>query len=139
MKADEETKASVLARLETLNRAFISQDGEQVLKLFATDPDVTFLASEAGETAVGQNELKLLLNGLFSRPEAYSWKWLEVSVSASGTVAWVSADTVIQVHKGTDMKEYPYRLTTVFEKRGTEWLLMHFHGSEPVNQEDDND
>ncbi len=139
MKADEEIESSILARLESLNRAFISQDGEQVLNLFATDPDVTFLASEAGETAVGPNDLKLLLNELFSRPEAYSWKWLEVSVSGSETVAWAAADTVIQVHKGTSIREYPYRLTTVFEKRGSEWLLMHFHGSEPVNQEENDD
>src|SRR5438552_7683928 len=99
MKADGETESSILARLETLNRAFIGQDEQQALELFATDPDVTFLASEAGEKAVGHNELKVLLKELFSRAEAYSWKWFEVSVSASGTVAWAAADTVIQVHK----------------------------------------
>ena len=132
MRANGEIESKVFAILEMLNKAFLNRDVDNALDLFASDPDVFFVASEPGETALGKTELKALFQKLFSRPEAYSWKWRRRVVSSSGAVAWVVAETLIQVHKGADIQEYPYRLTAVFEKRGVNWLCLHFHGSEPV-------
>ncbi|MDG6995384.1 MAG: nuclear transport factor 2 family protein [Nitrososphaerota archaeon] len=39
--------------------------------------------------------------------------------------------SVIQSHDGKS-EVSPYRLSAVFEKRNSRWLIMQYHGSEPA-------
>jgi uncharacterized protein (TIGR02246 family) len=122
---------AIRSLLERLNQGFARQDVQQVLKLFAPDPEITFIGSEAGETAAGPAELRNLLEGLFARPETYRWHWGELHINTNGQTAWLVSHAVLLV-EGPESLELPYRITLVLQRRGTSWRIMHYHGSEPV-------
>jgi ketosteroid isomerase-like protein len=117
--------------LERLNRGFARQDVQQILDLFAPDPQTVYLGSEAGETAIGPTQLRTLLEGLFARPETYQWRWGELHISEIGPFAWLTTEAILRV-QGRERLELPYRITLVLEHRADRWLVMHYHGSEPV-------
>jgi ketosteroid isomerase-like protein len=117
--------------LERLNQGFARQDVQQVLDLFAPGPEIVYLGSEAGETAVGPPQLRTLLQALFARPETYQWRWGQLHVSVMGQFAWLTTEATLQV-EGQERLELPYRITLVLQRRGDGWLVVHYHGSEPV-------
>ena len=117
--------------LERLNQGFARQDVQQVLDLFAPGPEIVYLGSEAGETAVGPTQLRTLLQALFARPETYQWRWGQLHVSVMGQFAWLTTEATLQV-EGQERLELPYRITLVLQRRGDGWLVVHYHGSEPV-------
>ncbi len=71
MKADAHTEAELLAILDQFGQAFAKRDVAGVFELFVPDSDLVFMGSEEAETAVGWDEFKLVLERIFSRPEAY--------------------------------------------------------------------
>ena len=134
MRASARIERVVKSVLENFNNAFASKSVDAVLKLFTTDSDVTFIGSEAGEYAIGRSALESRLKGLFSREEFYTWKWNEVSTFSVGLVAWAVVKADIQVNKNTGIEEYTYRITAILEKRNDQSFFVHFHGSEPVEE-----
>ena len=134
LKPDAKTESEVLATLDEFSGAFARRTQERVMALFATDADIVFIGSEAGETAIGPNALEIRLKAIFSRPESYSWEWKWRSVSAAESVAWVTADAVVRAKGGERDLALPYRLTVVMEKRHDRWLWMQYHGSEPAGR-----
>ena len=133
MKADAATETAVMKILEDLSDGLASRDVQRVLGLFATDADIVLLGSEEGEKAIGRIELENFLGRLFSRPMAYSFERRWFSVSMEGSVAWVVAECFVHAGTADQHVSSPYRLTMVLVKRGGKWLVMHFHGSEPVS------
>ncbi|SRR5258706_506640 len=136
MRANMVMESEVRASLNKLNQGFASRNVEMVLGLFAPDPDVVFIASEADEVASGPTQLKALVEELLSRPEVYSWDWQHILVSAAGSVAWIVApSSLINVRSSDGQREsFPYRLTGILERRGEDWMWVHFHGSEPSDE-----
>jgi uncharacterized protein (TIGR02246 family) len=125
------TGPAILTLLERLNQGFARQDVQQVLDLFAPDPEIVFIGSEAGETATGPTQLRTLLEALFARPETYQWRWGEPHGRVTGQVAWLTTEAVLLV-EGPERLQLPYRTTLVLQRRGDAWLIMHYHGSEPA-------
>jgi uncharacterized protein (TIGR02246 family) len=132
MKADLQTEAAVMAVLDDFNDAVATRNFNKVLGLFTSDQDVFLLASEAGERAIGREELESFFRRAFSRSAAYSWTWREWIVSASGPVAWVALDATVHMSDEQGVRSAPYRITVVLERRGGKWLLVQYHGSEPA-------
>lgn len=133
MKADASTEIAVMKILEDLSNSFASRHLQRSLDLCATDADVILLGSEAGEKAIGRNELKNFLKRLFSRPMSYSLEWNWHSVSVESSVAWIVAEGLVHVRIANKHLSTPYHLTMVLVKRGGKWLIMHWHGSEPIS------
>jgi len=133
MKADASTETAVMKILKDFSDGCASRHVQRVLSLFATDTDVVLLGSEEGEKAIGQGALKNFLERLFSRPMAYSLEWKWHSVSIEDSVAWVVAEGLVHAKTADRHLSAPYRLTMVLVKRRDKWLIMHWHGSEPVN------
>jgi ketosteroid isomerase-like protein len=132
MRADSKTEAEVFAVLERFRKTTSERDLEGVLQLFADDSDVFIMGSEATETALGPVEVKKFFERIFARPVAYHFEWKSRSVSHAQSVAWITIDASVRV-LGKDVDRIgPYRITAILEKRGTEWLIVHYHGSEPV-------
>jgi uncharacterized protein (TIGR02246 family) len=125
------TTPAILNLLERQNRGFARRDVTQVLDLFTPDPEVVFIGSEAGETAVGPTQLRTLLEALFARREIYQWSWGQLHVRETGQFAWLTTETTLQV-QGRERLELPYRITMVLQRRGDAWLIIHYHGSEPA-------
>ena len=122
---------AILNLLERLNQGFARRDVSQVLDLFTPDPEIVFIGSEAGETATGPTQLRTLLEALFARPETYQWRWGQLHVRVIGQVAWLTTEATLRV-QGRERLELPYRITLVLQRRGGRWLVIHYHGSEPV-------
>lgn len=125
------TGPAILNLLERLNQGFARHDVHQVLDLFAPDPEIVFIGSEAGETATGPTQLRTLLEALFARTETYQWRWGEPHGKVTGQVAWLTTEAVLLV-EGPERLQLPYRTTLVLQRRGDAWLITHYHGSEPV-------
>jgi ketosteroid isomerase-like protein len=117
--------------LERLNQGFARRDVQQVLNLFAPGPETTFIGSEAEESAAGPAQLRSLLEVLFARGETYHWRWRQLHISTTGHTAWLMAQAILLV-EGPQPLELPYRMTLVLQRRGTTWLIVHYHGSEPA-------
>jgi len=132
MKADAATETAIKKILEDLSDSLSSRDVQRALGLFASDADIVLLGSEEGEKAIGSRELENFLGRLFSRPMAYSLEWMWFLVSMEGSVAWVVAEGFVHARTADQHVSSPYRLTMVLVKRGDKWLIMHWHGSEPV-------
>lgn len=125
------TGAAILNLLERLNKGFAGRDVAQVLDLFALDPELVFIGSEAGETATGPTQLRTLLEALFARPEIYQWRWGQLHVRVIGQFAWLTTEAILLV-QSRERLELPYRITLVLQRRGDGWLIIHYHGSEPA-------
>jgi ketosteroid isomerase-like protein len=132
MKADAKTEKAILGLLKGFSDNFSLKDIDGTLSLFAEGADVVMLGSEDWEMGVGSKNLRPVFQKLFSRKESFSWDWKWHTVSSSGSVAWVLATGDIHTHTGKADVPAPYRLSAVFEKQGDKWLLMQFHGSQPV-------
>lgn len=132
MQADEDIEAAVRAVLRAVNDALERRDLDGLLTLFASDPDVSLIGSEAGETAVGPSELRMFFEGLFARAGTFSFDWDSSTVSARGDIAWFVADASTRYLEGQHVTEIPYRTTGILERQQDRWLLIHYHGSEPV-------
>lgn len=125
------TGPTILHLLERLNQGFARHDVQQVLDLFAPGPQIVFIGSEAGETAIGPTQLRTLLEALFARPETYQWRWGQPHLRVTGHLAWLTTEAVLFV-EGPERLQLPYRITLVLQRRANAWLIMHYHGSEPA-------
>ena len=128
MQADAQTREEVLLTLAAFRSAISERRLEGALALFAPDADVTLIGSSAGELARGPLELRAFLERLLAGPETIGWEWDDVSISASGDVAWLWLEGGLVLDGRSDRA---YRISGVLERRSGRWLWTLFHGSEP--------
>jgi ketosteroid isomerase-like protein len=126
--ADAETREEVLLALGEFRAAVSQRRLEGVLALFLPDADVAIIGSSLGEIARGPIELRGFFARLFSGPQAIAWEWDDVSISASGDVAWLWLEGALVLDGRSDRA---YRISGVLERRQGRWLWSLFHGSEP--------
>ncbi len=132
MKADASTEDAILGLLSGFSANFTKQDVEGALGLFAPDAEVVMMGSEDWEMGVGRENIRGVFKRLLSRRETYRWEWKWHMLAASGSVAWILAKGECHTRTGETETVSPYRLSSVFEKRGDRWLWVLFHGSEPM-------
>jgi ketosteroid isomerase-like protein len=119
--------------LHALSTAFQSKDVETLLRLFSTDPTVTYAGSESGEKATGPAEVRALLSDLLGRPAAYSFDFGDLTFSEHHGLVWLLADG-----EGTETGQdgtrdtFPYRLTGVLTNEESQWRWLMLAGSEPT-------
>jgi ketosteroid isomerase-like protein len=128
MLADAETREEVLLALGQMREAVSERRLEGVLALFAPDADATLIGSSVGEIARGPMEMRPFLEQVFDSPQTISWEWDDVSVSASGDIAWLWLEGALVLDGRSDRA---YRISGVLERRQGRWLWSLFHGSEP--------
>jgi uncharacterized protein (TIGR02246 family) len=128
VQADAQTREEVLWVLGEFRAAVSDRRLEGVLSLFAPDADATRIGSSLGEIARGPIELRAFLEKLFDQPQAVSWEWDDVSISAAGDVAWLWLEGALSLD-GRSARAY--RISGVLERRQGRWLWSLFHGSEP--------
>ena len=128
MQADAQTREEVLWVLGEFRAAVSDRRLEGVLSLFAPDADATLIGSSLGEIARGPMGLRAFLETLFDQPQAVSWEWDDVSISAAGDVAWLWLEGALCLD---GRSERAYRISGVLERRQGRWLWSLFHGSEP--------
>jgi ketosteroid isomerase-like protein len=132
MRADKHTEIEVMATLQTFAEAWASRDIDAVLGLFGPDPDVVVIGSGLEEKRMGRAELREQLLRDWARSEAVSVEFGWHLVSASGVVAWVTADMMVHARIAGKHMTFPGRLTAVLEKRRGKWKWMQSHFSLPA-------
>lgn len=135
MKPDAATERVVLDALGAVLEAYRSRDADRLVALTAPDADVVLIGTGADERRVGAAELRLQAERDWSQSDSAAFELTWTSVSAAGVVAWVAGEGVVRVLAGGQEVVLPVRLTTVFEQRGGQWLLVHMHGSFPASEQ----
>lgn len=120
--------------VDRLGTAFLSQDVAGVLACFVPDEDITYVGSEAGESATGRTEVEKLLEGLFARPDAYSWQASAATVHTVPGGAFVLAEADgAEHHPDGSVTPFPYRVTGLLSRRPSGiWLWRAVQGAEPT-------
>lgn len=136
MKADAMTEAAVKSVLNELAESYKKRNLEGALAIFVPDPDVVLYGTGADEKRVGLAQLRMQVERDWSQSDAVwlDFKWM--SVSASGSVAWVAADAAFHVEAGGEKMSFPARTTFVLEKRGNNWLIAQSHFSFPAGEQE---
>ena len=125
--------AAVIAAADRLSAAFAARDIDAALDCFVTDDDIGYTGSELGETASGRDAVSALLEAVFARDEAYSWRVTDARVHVYGRCAYLFTEADGQVR--TDAGEtvpFPYRISGVLEEHGGRWRWRHCQGGEPA-------
>ena len=124
--------AAVVAAAERLSAAFAARDVGAALDCFVTDEAIGYAGSERAETATGRDAVSALLEAVFARDEAYSWRVTEARVHAYAECAYLfaEADGLARTDAGETVP-FPYRISGVLEEDGDRWRWRHCQGGEP--------
>ena len=135
MKADEQTRAEVMAAVDELFAAYAARDIERLQAGFSPDSDmVNFGVGGDTERRTGLAGLYHEFEGEWAVTEESSCELGWHSLSAAGSVAWLVADAYLRWKvTGQEPESGAARLTMVFQRREGRWLCMHKHFSVPVD------
>ncbi|MCD6310028.1 MAG: nuclear transport factor 2 family protein [Candidatus Eremiobacteraeota bacterium] len=132
MKADPVTESAVMGILNMYAIAYGKKDIENVISLFAPDPDMVTIGVGQDDRRIGLTEFKDRLEAEVTRFEKAKMDFTWHSVSCSGNVAWIAADIIMHEYYGSKEVNYPVRLTAVMEHRKERWLITQLHKSLPA-------
>lgn len=134
MMNPEQTKADVIAALNSAHDAYARRDVNALLAHFAPAPDVVMIGTGADERRVGLNEIKAQAERDWAQTEASSIQlgWHSVTASKDGSTAWVAADGKFNVRAEGQEMTVPARVTAVLENHGGKWLVAQAHYSTPM-------
>jgi uncharacterized protein (TIGR02246 family) len=121
-------REEALQVVEKWTRAFSASDVDAIVKLYA--PDALFLGTSSRTVVVEPAEIRRYFDQalLSTKPMSATLRTYSATVLSDTTVVVTGLDTVTGVRDGK-----PFggdgRVTFVVAKRGTEWLIAHFHRS----------
>lgn len=119
--------------VSALSAAFAARDVERCLACYTSDDDISYVGSEAGESAHGREAVRRLLTELFRRPEAYTWDPTSLVKHPVGDVIHVTADATGHATRDDGGRDdYPYRLTGLLQPTDSGWKWRVCAGAEPT-------
>src|SRR6266851_4703066 len=120
------------ARLEQVLAAWATLDPSKPAVFYAKDPGLAFY-DVAPRIYKGWAEYEKGARDMFKTMRSLSLKMHDADVHTAGNVAWTTAlvDAVMNDKDGKQEKMNA-RWTTVWEKRGNNWLIVHDHFSVPL-------
>lgn len=133
MEVNNHVDEEIRAALDSWFNAYSKQDADSLLSMVAPDENVVFIGTESDERKIGRDGLLEGLQRDFAQTDSITVRLPWVSISASGTVAWVAADYIYDVVSDNINVQVSGRLTLVMEKRNDRWLIVQAHFSAPVD------
>lgn len=137
MIADDQIDAAVRNVMDKFAESYTKRNLEGVLALFAPDDDVVLFGTGADEKRIGLAEIRRQVERDWSQSEAAVMSYGWISISASGSVAWMSADVTYNATIGGQELTLEGRLTNVLENRHGNWLIVQLHFSLPVSEQEE--
>ncbi len=131
MKAESKAEQEILAVLNEFDKAFREQDLHRMMKLFVDD-EAIFVGAESGAEARGIQQIRSFFESFFSEPFVFGFDWQKVNIDVIGEVAWLFSNCHIEVISAAGRHHHPYRVTAIFQRVGSQWRWLHYHGSEPA-------
>ena len=125
-------KEDALQVLDKWTSAFTDSDVNGIVKLYA--PDAVFLGTGSKTVVVKPEEIRTYFEQalLSNRPRGATLNSYSAMVLSDTVVAFAGLDTVTGVRDGKPFSANG-RVTFVVAKRGSEWLIVHFHRSAMPN------
>jgi len=120
------------ATLGELTRRIHARDFT-ALDLFDGD-DALLIGSATGEVCLGREQIHAHLAHYYDMASRVGFTWSRTLTGALGdTTAWLWAEGEVAL-TGSDNKQTtgPYRLASVFVRRGSDWRIRLFSGSQPA-------
>lgn len=127
------------ARLEEVVDAWVTLDASRAARLYATDdPDLT-IYDIAPLKYTGWAEVEKGAVKVFQPIKSMTQKLSDdVKIHNSGNTAWATATLIIYLlNKDGSREQIHARWTTIWEKRGAGWVIVHEHLSTPPPQTTD--
>jgi len=126
----ESEKAAIKAVLDNYVASVENEDMELYAKNMAHDSDmVNFGTSE--DPIIGWDALKKIMedqNAALSQTKINVTN-MAIHVSETGKLAWATCLWDLKAMMGENPIELPVRCTWILEKRGNDWVIVHFHKS----------
>ncbi len=118
--------AEVEARLSEMYAAWAARDEPRIRRLFSTRPDLKLWGTDAFERIVGRDEA----DQVFRTWIAACPPWISIvpdhrSIGVVGDLAWAADDVTGRWRAGSEAGEDHYRCTTVWQRIGGEWYVVH--------------
>ena len=132
----EAEKVAVQTAIDQLSQATETKDIELFSQLVAHDEDMVSFGTDAAERWIGWESSKEAAQKQFDAFDSIKFSVRDqiIKISQSGTVAWYSQITDLQViMQGEQISVEGIRSTGVLEKRDGKWVLVQSHGSVPVS------
>ena len=134
MKADEKTAGEVVEAMTSLLGAYEAHNLEQVMDLYAPDPDATALGTNLDQFLTGSEAIRQAYGENFDAFGRIGLKMMEHQVSAEGGVAWLSAKCLASFEIDGDEISTRSRLTAVLVRRTGQWKVIQFHLTFPSDE-----
>jgi ketosteroid isomerase-like protein len=131
LKADAKTQSEVIQSFKGMFEAYKKKDLQATLSFWASDPDIVVIGTGEDEKGTGLTYLTESLKRDWMQGEVQSIGVKNFSVSAEGSVAWLSADVTFDYKVAEGRFDLPTRLTAVMEKCNGKWLWVQMHLSTP--------
>ena len=124
-------KADVLMANQTFYRALSAGSIEGISAAFAQDGNVTALLEMSKEIALGWPAVLAVWRDVpFDAFSELSVVMTDPVIEVNGLVAWaVGLEKIRGKMKSGEEFAWTGRGTNIFEKRGSEWLIVHHHAS----------
>jgi len=134
-ESEKHAKSNLKSAVDQLMGAFEKESVEMFDDVMAKDTGMVTFGTDASERWVGFDEVR----GSFAKQvgafevESIDTKNQVIKTSNSGEVAWFSQIVDWHISSGGNSQTISgIRVTGVLEKRGTEWKIVQFHTSAPV-------
>lgn len=134
-ESEKHAKSNLKNAVDQLMGAFENESVEMFDDVMAKDTGMVTFGTDASERWVGFTEVRDSFAkqvGAFE-VERIDTKNQVIKTSNSGEIAWFSQIVDWHISSGGNSQTIPgIRVTGVLEKRGTEWKIVQFHTSAPV-------
>jgi len=133
VKAEPNTAAEILNTLNQVLEAYSQGKLDEMMHLFAPDPDVTLIGIGAENRCVGLENIRSHLKETFDHTAPIVSAELEDPIiSEHGGVAWISTGVKVQFEVAGESVNIYYRNTTTLIKQNEKWLIAQMHNSSPL-------
>jgi len=133
LKADPKTEAEVMDFLNRFAQAYKERKIDDLMALFAPDPDIVLIGTGMDGKMVGTDEIKARAERDWAQSEASSFEFGWTSVSKAGSVALVASDVTARAKIAGQEAVFPWRLTAALDNREGRWLVCQLHLSAPAS------
>ncbi len=129
----ESEKTAIKTVLDNYIASIEQEDLELYARNMAQDPDMVNFGG-FGDPIIGWDALKKVIedqNATLSQTKIDVTN-LAIHVSETGKLAWANCLWSFKAVMGENPIELPVRCTWILEKRGNNWVIVHFHKSMPA-------
>lgn len=133
MKADAKTEAEVMEFLNRFAKAYEERKIDDLMALFAPDPDVVLIGSGVDWKLIGVDGIRTRAERDWAQSEASSFEFGWTSVSKAGSIVWLASEVTVRAKIAGEEATFPWRLTAVLDNRENSWLVCQLHLSAPAS------